>query len=490
MYASPPRPTTTSGSIGRRQNGSPMQLGLSQKLVTATLLVFVLLVGGVVAAIHVTFDADLSQYLRRVETEQIQPLTELLAEGYRRRSDWSFINRASWAAMVSRTLGEELAMQYPPQPPSPDVIGFMPRLSLVDVSGFIVVPTPFPLARQHVPHQWIEMPVTLDGKRIGTLRMLPTPVPARRINEQFRADQLHAFYLAALPGLLLSLLIAIPLGYHLVKPLRTLTDGIHALARGDYSRRLSGKRRDEMGQLTRDFNHLAHILERTEAQRREGMASVSHELRTPLAALVAAVDAMRDGLRPRDDMQLSALADNIDHLSHLVDDLYQLALADVGALVCRREPVGMEQLVDVAVDAALPRLSARGISVEKRLQAGVLCQGDAQRLRQVIDNLLENCNRYCEAGARITLSLRQDVDGVQFVVADSGPGVRDDMLDSLFERFYRGDFSRSRETGGAGLGLALVKAIVEAHGGTVTASHAPQGGLAISIELPRAQSAA
>lgn len=225
-------------------------------------------------------------------------------------------------------------------------------------------------------------------------------------------------------------------------------------------------------------------LAQREQLRREGMASVSHELRTPLAMLLAQAEAMREGVRPRDDAQFEQLSRSMEHLSGLVDDLYQLTLADAGALHCMREPVNWPDTVRESIAAGRERFQERGLALRVDLEDKAVVLGDEKRLRQTIDNLLSNCLRYCPPGSTVNVSLAQSGRFARLVVSDDGPGVDDQSMGMLFDRFFRAETSRNRKSGGAGLGLSLVKAFTEAQGGTVEAARAADGGLAITLSLP------
>lgn len=225
-------------------------------------------------------------------------------------------------------------------------------------------------------------------------------------------------------------------------------------------------------------------LMREEAQRRESMAGASHELRTPLAHLVAKIEAMRDGVRPLNQDQLTSLALSVDHLTKLVDDLYLLTLADASALVCNRQPERLDRIVSDTVAAAREELSEHDLRVETSLDSPVHVSGDAKHLRQIVDNLLGNCYRHATRGGRVSVNLKRQDGWAEMVVTDTGPGVSADALPRLFDRFYRVDRSRSREKGGTGLGLSLVKALAEAHGGEVGAFSAPEGGLGVRVRIP------
>lgn len=464
-----------------------MRFGLIPKLILSTLLILALAIGGLMAAVYWTFEPDLSDYLTRVEKDQLQPLADRIGEEYKRHGSWDFLTprEVLWEHMVN----DSILSSAPPEPGpdgrrriSQEARGLIPRLSMDDMEGNPLINPALP-RRPDSTTVLITFPIIAEGQQVATLKMVPTPIPAAGLDRQYRADQLRAFALAGLPALLGTFLIALPLGYHFAKPLQRMKRRLHHLAQGDYSVRLPVERNDEFGQLAADFNHLATILERTDVLRREGMASVSHELRTPLSTMIAKVEAMRDGIRPLDADQLDLLAGNMEHLSQLVEDLYQLALADVGVLVIHRRPLDWGPIITEALDTVSHKLNDRHIRVRRDIQTGHIIDGDALRLRQVIANLMENCARYTQTGGEVTVSLVREANRVQLRVADTGPGVDEMTLESLFVRFFRADTSRSREHGGAGLGLSLVKAILTAHDGDIRAEHAPEGGLAFQAEI-------
>lgn len=461
-----------------------VRVGLITKLVLSALLVLVVMITGLVAALRSTFETNLSDYVKRVESEQIAPIATLLGKEYERTGGWDYLTstRDVWANLVSQVLENRPATTASM---STEVIGMLPRMTVTNEWGEDIIRRPVRVLKKSRDSE-VKIPVIANGEQVGALHLVPTPIPVMGLDRQYRDDQLHAFYIAALPALLLTLLIAIPLGYHFARPVQRLANGIHRLARGDYKTRLDEKRKDELGELSRDFNFLASTLENSELQRREGMASVSHELRTPLATMITAVEAMQDGIRPLNAEQLQRLSGTMDHLNTLVDDLYQLALADVGKLVCRRERLEWDKVAENAVASMRDKLEGRELSLVSDIEAGVVIEGDPQRLRQVVVNLLENCHRYTEANGTVRVRIQRVGDRALMTISDSGPGVSEENLTTLFDRFSRVDVSRSREFGGAGLGLALVKAIGEAHGGEVTAFTSKEGGLGITLNLPLA----
>jgi len=226
-------------------------------------------------------------------------------------------------------------------------------------------------------------------------------------------------------------------------------------------------------------------LEQKESQRRDSMASASHELRTPLATMMAQIEAMRDGVRPLDQKQLTSLFGSVEHLNNLVEDLFVLSLADIKALTCHKDSVNFSAILNETVNSAKSKLEDHNLTVVNTVDDAILIDGDIRRLRQIIDNLLENCCRYSTPGGLVYISLKKRNDSfVELKITDTGPGVSNTELALLFDRFYRADRSRSRQYGGSGLGLPLIKALVEVHKGKVKAFHATEGGLGISIKFP------
>jgi two-component system sensor histidine kinase BaeS len=271
----------------------------------------------------------------------------------------------------------------------------------------------------------------------------------------------------------------------LVTPLLRITDATHRLSGGDYDVRIPVLGQDELGRLSHDFNQLAQALAQHERLRRSFMADMSHELRTPLAVLKGELEAIEDGVRASTPATLASLRSEVDTLTKLVDDLFDLSLSDVGALRYRMAEVDVGELLEVALTAFSVRFSERGLKVEQRIASPLPILADEGRLQQLFNNLLENCARYIDQGG--TLRIRCNVIDSNAVIEleDSGPGVPPDIIPHLFERFFRVESSRTRAQGGAGLGLAICRNIVAAHGGSITATQGQLGGLLVRVRLPR-----
>lgn len=282
----------------------------------------------------------------------------------------------------------------------------------------------------------------------------------------------------ALAGIILSRMLA--------APLQELAGGAQAIAQQDLSHRVPVRGSDEMRTVAESFNDMAGQLEQSEMLRRQLLADVSHELRNPLHVLRGNLQAMLDGVYPLDEAEVGRLLAQTDHLTTLVNDLHELALAEARRLPLELETLDMGVVVKEAAEAYRPLAAADGVELRVELLGPPpVVRGDRARLRQTLQNLLWNALRHTPSGGRILLKVK-NVDGWATVtIQDTGTGIAPEHLPRVFDRFYRTDDARDRESGGAGLGLAIAKAIIEAHDGQITAASAGANqGATFTITLP------
>jgi signal transduction histidine kinase len=321
-----------------------------------------------------------------------------------------------------------------------------------------------------------------------------------------------------LPLLILLMLFAatvsLALGYALAQALAqrvtALHQGARALAGGNLAARVDETGGDELAALAAEFNRMAGQLakaaeerERMEAARRELIAAISHDLRTPLASLRVMTEALADGVvedPATTTRYLATMRGQIGHLSGLIDDLFELAQIDAGALRMELQRASLADLVSDAIEGMRPQAAAKGVRLEGSVAPGI---GPAliapQKIERVLYNLVTNAVRHTPAGGSVTITVgriadwiaqapKSAIDNLQSAivveVADTGEGIAPDDLPRIFEHFYRGEKSRSRATGGAGLGLAIARGIVEAHGGRIWAASQPEHGTRIAFTLP------
>jgi len=359
-----------------------------------------------------------------------------------------------------------------------------PRLLLFDAGRGVLI------GRAELASQAVLKPIDSGGQIVGYLGYVPRLERLQSLERVFLKRQHQAFAAVALGMLLAALVLAAGLAYWLSRRVRALVHATNALIRGDYTARLTPRGHDELAQLAGDFNTLATTLAATQKARREWIADIAHELRTPLAVLRGEIESLQDGVRPLNQEGVASLAHETARLTRLVDDLHTLSLSDLGALSYHREPVDLADVLQDAIAGQRREAEARGLTLTLDLEDDTLVLADATRLAQVFANLMQNSVRYTDAPGRISVALRRRGDRVVVEWQDSAPGVAPEDLSRLAERLYRVEASRSRAGGGSGLGLAIARAIVEGHGGTLTASASPLGGLAISLAFPRWSGAA
>jgi len=320
----------------------------------------------------------------------------------------------------------------------------------------------------------------------------------------------RSLLLAAGAAGLVALLLTLALSRRILGPVEALTAAARRMEKGDLSQRVVVRAKDEIGELARAFNAMAGGLARIEQLRRHMVTDVAHELRTPLTNIRGYLEALRDGVAEPSPELIGSLHEEALLLNRLVDDLQDLALAEAGQLRLARRPSSLAAIVEQAVGALRPALADKGLAIDVQMPADLPCVDvDAERIGQVLRNLLNNAITHTPPGGSIAVEAALDHppptirhrpptgDGDQSVVGrrssvvmrvrDTGPGIAPEHLAQIFERFYRADPSRARATGGAGLGLTVVKQLVEAHGGRVWAASMPGQGATFTFTLPVAE---
>ncbi len=309
----------------------------------------------------------------------------------------------------------------------------------------------------------------------------------RAAREAFGRITGTAFWAGTL-AFLLAVVAAAVVTRILTRPLVALTDGAKRLEAGERGIRIKVPRsRDELRSLTEAFNNLVAGLERQEAWRRNLVADIAHDLRTPLAVLRSEIEAMQDGVSRPDEAGLERLHGQVLLLTQLVNDLRTLSLAESGGMELKKEQVELAGYLAGVLELFRPRAVEAGLELVLRIPPQLYAPLDPNQMRRVLNNLLDNAVRYASPG-RVEVSARASYENVEIEVRDAGPGLSREALERVFDRFYRGDASRTRAEGkgGSGLGLTIARAIVEAHGGKLAAANHPQGGAVFTIYLPAA----
>lgn len=459
-----------------------MKFGIGPRLFLAVLLSLAALGGtGIVAVRWSLFGGDPSAVRQR---EPDSPkLVRALDQAFRDHGSWAFLPadagaRRDWLRNVwLRTPGGAGT--------------FGDRIGLLDADGHVlsgVMPGPLLRALGSIDQQ--RLPLVVDGRTVGYLVVAGAANPDDRLAVAFLLRQRERLALLAGVGVLVSITLASLLAAHFRKPIGKLVDGARMLERGRFDTRLDDSRRDELGALAGSFNHLAERLEHIDLARRQWVADTSHELRTPLAVLRAQIESLEDGIRAPTPENLRLMLAHVEALTRRVDDLYALARADMGQMHYVTERLDLAPIVQAVVDAFQDRAAAAGVALTVGAHAPdstILCDGD--RMRQVLINLLENAVRYTDAGGAIRIEAESDDGWLCISIDDSAPGVPEPLIGRIGERFFRTDAARAGTHGGAGLGLALARQIVEAQGGQLDFATSAMGGLRARISLPLAGAA-
>jgi two-component system sensor histidine kinase BaeS len=505
-----------------------MRLGLWHRVFLLNAALIVAALAGVLWTQQRAFRAGLTDYLFSLDLERAERVAEALGAAHAQFGDWHFLRGRPrvFLDIVDRALAREpdagqpvpdprprqarrpeprprpgamppardawllgadsgLGPEPGPRPPRPRLragpMDLPSRLSVRDEAGVPVFGTePGP--------RWTRLAIRVDAREVGSVWLAPLPeIGAQDFG--FLRDQTRKAAVAGAVALLLALASSWWFGRRLFAPLRALNRGAQRMAAGDYAVRVSVQGTPEVAALGEDFNALAQALTAQRAAQRQWIADISHELRTPVSVLRGEVLALEDGVRPFTREALASLRGETERLTALIEDLYQLALADLGALNYRFEPVDLPTLVRAVAASHERALRSAGLTLEIDLpEVAVMVEGDERRLMQLFANLLGNAQRYTDRGGRVRVALRDSGAHAVVDIDDTAPGVPSEALPRLFERLYRVEGSRNRGSGGAGLGLAIARAIVEAHGGDIRAQHSPLGGLRVSVRLPRARS--
>jgi two-component system, OmpR family, sensor histidine kinase BaeS len=325
----------------------------------------------------------------------------------------------------------------------------------------------------------IAIAVTVSGFAISQLAartfmdiMMRYHVDPTTIEAEFHTAIRRILVASSLITASVAMLLGWALVTRIVRPLKQMMVLAERIAQGDYARRVDVRGRDEIERLAESLNQMAASLMRIEGLRRDLVANVAHELRTPLATLQGYLEALRDGVAPADHATLELLHEDVLRLVRLVDDLHQLSQFDARVSRLQRAPLDIPGLVARLVAVYRSEFAARGLTLEEAFDHGLpMVEADGDLVSQALRNLLDNALTYAPPGAAATVAVRLEGERVRVAVSNSGEGIAPGDLPHIFERFYRGEKSRSRETGGAGIGLSIVREIARAHGGETGAAN-------------------
>ncbi len=457
------------------------------RLLIAFTLVIVVTIGTVYLFVSRSTKGEINQYEQQTQVTRSARVEYLLANYYATVSGWSGI----------QPFVEHMGALYGQ------------RIILTDATGAVVADSQGTLLGKRVDSHWAGVSLQLSSPAsyppmmgrpplsptqtttVGTLYINPESAPeadAAAVHG-LSSSISHFLIWGGLLALGLAMVLTLVLSRTMSTPVRVLTGAARKLGQGDYSQRVSFKRNDEVGQLAQTFNSMADDLDKAQQLRRNLVADAAHELRTPLSNIRGYLEAIHDGLLAPDAASLGSIYEEVTLLTRLVEDLQELSLADSGELQINRQPEDVGKLIENAVAALKPRADDKGVSLSTQLPEKLAPASiDSRRIGQVLRNLLDNALAHTPSGGTITVSVIESDNQVEVAVADTGEGIPPDDLPNVFERFYRVDKSRTRSTGGSGLGLTIARRLVEAHGGTIGAQSEPGKGSCFKFIVPRGDS--
>lgn len=462
-----------------------LRVSIGKRLFLAMLLSIMAVAAIGVALVRWKLSDQVSLHAAQGDMDRLGGLVEALSTQYREHRGWSFLPASP--EQRKRWLRDELVRLQVARPGTTPLSPSLPyRVGLLDanlhgLAGAIANRAMVAVASI----DRVRRPIVIDGRVAGYLVVAQSQNPEDGLAIAFLIEQQRNLAILGAFGLLLSVLAAGVLAAHFRRPVKQLVEGARRLGQGRFDARLPIRRSDELGELAATFNQVAARLENTERWRQQWVADTSHELRTPLSVLRAQLEALQDGIRAATPDTVALMLQQVLSLTALVDDLHELARADQGQLQYDKATVDAWAVVTDVFASFGEKFRAAGLTASiGTAPSSSTVLADATRLRQVLVNLFENSVRYTDAGGRIEVGGERFEHELRITIDDSAPAVPANLVEHLGERFFRVEPSRNRQFGGTGLGLALSRHIVEAHGGRLSFAASALGGLRVIIVLP------
>lgn len=442
---------------------------------------FVSLIGSTLVALMI-WQRTQTAFNQFILNQEQQNLVDSLLQYYE--------NYHSWQGAIESIRSTDTMPTPPSHPEHGDERDWM-RLTLIDADRKIIYsPTPDQIG-QTLTEKDLSQAIALivDEKTVGWLSLLPIRDNRGRTpnspEELFSKTVNRAALLSALVAAAVALLLGSVLAFTLTRSLRELTEATVQIAQGKLGAQVKVRSKDELGNLALSFNQMSLDLERSKRARQQMTADIAHDLRSPLSVLAGYAEALSDGKLPGTPEVYGILHRETIHLNRLVDDLRTLSLADAGELSLTLQPVHPHKILEYAAARHAVTAQQKSVVIQIETESELpTIQVDLERIAQVFDNLILNAFRYTPSqDGKIILAAHKHEGTIQFQIQDNGSGIAPDDLPHIFDRFYRGDKAR-QQSGESGLGLAIARSIVEAHGGTIAVKSTPGQMTIFTITLP------
>jgi signal transduction histidine kinase len=340
------------------------------------------------------------------------------------------------------------------------------------------------------------VPIEIDGKKVGWLLFDSIENISRPMLESPEMDFLkrinRVIIFSALVAVITALLLGVLLARNISRPVHELTEATKIIAKGELGHQVPVRTKDELGELAASFNKMSSDLEHSNKLRHQMTTNIAHDLRTPLSVILGYTEALSDGKLKATSEVYDVIHSEAQHLGYLIDDLRTLSLADAGELSLNRRHVSPYKLLERTASAYMAQAKKKNIMLQVKASEDLpKVNVDPDRMAQVLGNLISNALRYTPKGGQIIFSAKyqpesveRKINTIQLQIQDNGAGIDPKDLPHIFERFYRGDKSRKQKEGETGLGLAIAKSLIEAHGGTISVESALGKGTTFIISLP------
>lgn len=462
---------------------------MGKKLLLSTLAIVLLTLGLSMVSVHYVFKKEFTHYLTKTTEAALTLLPERLSSAYQNNS---------WDILALEKIAESLPLGT--------------QVTLQDLKGNTIVTLKNSMDTMHermgasnvanaamsgmmnMPYSvqdWQNKSINITDKQQNSIATAKVRYPtiARILNPEdtsFMSSVFYSLVIASGLALLFGILLTFLINRHLFAPLRSLTQAAFHIGQGHLEERVPLTTKDEVGQLAEAFNTMADNLKRQEELRKQFTADVAHELRTPLTSIRSYIEAFQDGVLPANFENLSIINEEINRLVDLSSDLKDLNIAEIGALKIKPLPVNLNNILDKVLNILHPLIQEKELNLEWiPLSQPVRIYGDERLLTRLFYNLIQNAYKYTEYGGTIQVIMKSEHNNIAIYVKDSGIGISENDLPFIFERFYRTDKSRARESGGSGIGLALVRQIVLVHHGEISVESTVGAGTTFKVTFPQ-----
>lgn len=462
---------------------------MGRKLLLSTLAIVLLTLGLSMFSVHYVFKKEFTDYLTKTTEATLAPLPERLSSAYQNNS-WDILALEKIAE--SLPLGTQVTLQDLKGNIITTLMNSMDAMH--ERMGVSNVENATMAGMMNMPYSvqdWQTKSIDIKDKQQNTIATAKVryPTSARILNPEdtsFMSSIFSSLLVASALALLFGILLTFLINRHLLAPLRRLTQAAFHIGQGHLEERVPLTTKDEVGQLAEAFNTMADNLKRQEELRKQFTADVAHELRTPLTSIRSYIEAFQDGVLPANFENLSIINEEINRLVDLSSDLKDLNIAEIGALKIKPLPVNLNNIIDKVINILHPLIQEKELDLQWiPLSQPVNVYGDERLLTRLFYNLIQNAYKYTENGGTIRIIIKHEPNNIAIYVKDSGIGISENDLPFIFERFYRTDKSRARESGGSGIGLALVRQIVLVHHGQISVESTVGVGTTFKVTFPQ-----